>query len=85
MSEPKVELVSYKEHTQDPKDAEPASKDAPKDSATDPDGDRSSSVEKLEPSAPADVPKPKDAVTFESDTKVDLGSAAPEQRYVRLL
>ena len=82
MSEPKVELVGYKEHTQD---EESASKDAPKqDSATDPDVDRSSSVEELEPSAPADVPKPKNAVTFESDTKVDLGSAAPEQRYVRL-
>lgn len=90
MSEPKVELVGYKEHSQDPKDEqEPASKDAPKDSATEPqeippDGDRSSNsaveVKLLEPSTPADVPKPKDAPTFESDTKVDLSSAAHEQR-----
>lgn len=85
MSEPKVELVGYKDHAQDPKDEEPASKDAPKESATEPqetppDGDR---VEKkLEPSTPADVPtpKPKDAATFESDKKVDLSSAAQEQR-----
>ena len=84
MSEPKVELVGYKEHTQD---EEPASKDAPKDSVTEPQenadgGDRSEG--KLEPSTPTDVPKPKDAATFESDTKVDLSSAAHEQRYVRL-
>lgn len=87
MSEPKVELVSYKDHTQDPSDKEPASKDAPKESATEPqetpDSDRSSNVErKLEPSTPADVPtpKPKDAATFESDKKVDSSSAAQEQR-----
>ena len=84
MSEPKIELVGYKEHTQD---EEPASKDALKDSVTEPQenadgGDRSEG--KLEPSTPTDVPKPKDAATFESDTKVDLSSAAHEQRYVRL-
>ena len=84
MSEPKIELVGYKEHTQD---EEPASKDAPKDSVTEPQenadgGDRSEG--KLEPNTPTDVPKPKDAATFESDTKVDLSSAAHEQRYVRL-
>lgn len=87
MSEP-VELVGYKDHGQDPNDEEPASKDAPKESAAEPqetpDDDRSSSsVErKLEPSTPADVPtpKPKDAATFESDKKVDLSSAVQEQR-----
>ena len=83
MSEPKVELVGYKEHTHDSKDEEPASKDAPKDSATEPQeipsDDRSSIAVKLEPSDPADVPKPKSAVNFETDTKVDLSSAAPEQ------
>ena len=86
MSEP-VELVGYKDHAQDPKDEEPASKDAPKESAAEPqetlDDDRSSSVErKLEPSTPSDVPtpKPKDAATFESDKRVDLSSAAREQR-----
>lgn len=83
MSEP-IELVGYKDHAQDPKDEEPASKDAPKESTAEsqetPDGDRSE--RKLEPSTPADVPtpKPKDAATFESDKRVDLSSAAREQR-----
>lgn len=84
MSEANVELVGYKEHTHDSKDEEPASKDAPKDAATEPQeipngDDRSSSAVKLEPSDPADVPKPKSAVNFETNTKVDLSAAAPEQ------